>query len=337
MKRLLPNLAALAGVCLLIPAPGLADVLVLKNGDRITGKIKRIWDDEVTIEPSYSDEFKVDLPVVDHIESDRDFELDLVDGRRMTIRFAGADDDGNQVIETPVDTLAVPLAAVLELDEIEDYYDWETNVDYASSFNKGNTDSSSSRIRADGLFKHGDHRHRAEVSLLRENQSGVKIQEQDRFTYAYNWLFNDPWFFASGVTLERDPIIALDNRTIINAGIGYDVWNTPRRRLSVQLAGGYQDEKISGVSQDSTVAIWDLKFRQDFLGDNLEFFHNHTIRTNLGGRTNTSYRTSTGLNFEITDLMYATASLDYDYETAPAETARNEDIALLFGLGMEFD
>jgi putative salt-induced outer membrane protein YdiY len=337
MKSINRVLVAIICICFLLPESSMADVLVLKNGDRITGEIKRIWDDEITIEPSYSDEFEVDLPVVDHIESDRDFELDLTDGRSMTIRFAGADEEGNQIIETPVDTLSIPLASVLELDEVEDYYDWETNVDYSSSFNKGNTDSSNSRLQANGMFKHGDHRHRAEVSFLREDISNTTSQQQDRFTYAYNWLFNDPWFFSSGLTLERDPIIDLDNRTIVNAGIGYDVWNTPRRSLSVQLAAGYQDEKISGLSQDSTVGIWSLRFRQDFFGDNLEFFHNHTIRSNLTGRSNTSYRTSTGLNFEITDLMYATASVDYDYETAPAQTAKSEDIGVLFGLGLEFD
>jgi len=37
-----------------------ADLLVLKNGDRITGEIKALWDAEITIEPSYADEFNVD-------------------------------------------------------------------------------------------------------------------------------------------------------------------------------------------------------------------------------------------------------------------------------------
>jgi hypothetical protein len=35
--------------CLLFSAAANADVLVLKNGDRITGDVKRIWDAEVTI------------------------------------------------------------------------------------------------------------------------------------------------------------------------------------------------------------------------------------------------------------------------------------------------
>lgn len=36
---------------LLIGQAANSDVLVLKNGDRITGDIKRIWDNEITIEP----------------------------------------------------------------------------------------------------------------------------------------------------------------------------------------------------------------------------------------------------------------------------------------------
>ena len=60
-----------------------ADVLVLTNGDRITGEITRIWDAEITIEPEYSDEFNVDIPAVACIESEREFEIDLGDHRHI--------------------------------------------------------------------------------------------------------------------------------------------------------------------------------------------------------------------------------------------------------------
>ena len=45
-------------------------------GDRISGTVKRIWDNEVTIEPDYADELQVDLPMVDRIESDSIRELE---------------------------------------------------------------------------------------------------------------------------------------------------------------------------------------------------------------------------------------------------------------------
>jgi hypothetical protein len=57
----------------------------------------------------------------------------------------------------------------------------------------------------------------------------------------------------------------------------------------------------------------------------------------VSGRENTVFRTTTGLRYEITDLLYANLSMDYDYETDPADIATNEDIAILFGLGAEFE
>ena len=87
-------------MCLSFCRPTQADILVLKNGDRITGDIKRIWDSEISIEPAYADEFDVDISVVEYIESDRVFEIDLDDGRSMVASFAGADADGNQISES---------------------------------------------------------------------------------------------------------------------------------------------------------------------------------------------------------------------------------------------
>jgi len=317
-----------------------ADVLVLKNGDRITGEIKRIWDDEITIEPEYADEFEVDMPVVAYIESDRDFEIDFQDGRSILAKFGGLAADGDQIITSSTESFEISLAEVLELDEPEDRYDWETNVDFSSNLNKGNTDSSNTKMRADGMFKHGDHRHRGEMTFFREELAGVSTQQQDYYVYDYNWLFNDPWFFTGQLTYEKNPIIELASRVILSAGVGYDIWSTPRKDLSVQLGIGYQNEEFTTFidrDDESAVLVWNLRYQQDFFGDDMELFHNHSITKNISGRTNTSYNTSTGLRFEITDLLYANVSLDYDYETESAITATNEDLTLVFGLGLEFE
>jgi len=102
--------------CPLLAQAKTVDVLVLKNGDRITGEITRIWDKEITIEPEYSDEFNVDVPAVAYIESEREFEIDLADGRELVVTFPGADAEGNQIIKTGSGTEILPLSNMLELD-----------------------------------------------------------------------------------------------------------------------------------------------------------------------------------------------------------------------------
>jgi len=228
------------------------------------------------------------------------------------------------------------LAKLFEVDEPEKDFEWESNAELSAALNIGNTDSSNAKLRVDTTVKYPDHRHIGEVTFFREEQSGDTTQQQGLFKYDYNWFFRDPWFFGARVSFERDPIIELDQRIILSAGIGRDIWSTPRRQLSVQLAAGGQTEEIGLDRTESAVLVWSLRYRQDFLSDDLELYHNHTVTPNISGRTNTSYKTTTGLRYEITDLLYANISVDYDYETRPADVAENEDVALLVGVGLEF-
>ena len=202
LNMMKPIIAAIIGI--LLAATASADVLVLKNGDRITREIKRIWDNEITIEPEYSDEFDVDLPIIAYIESDRDFEIDLQDGTNVIASFAGAAEDGDQVITTDVDALEVPLAQIFELDEPEDYYDWESHVDFSTNVSRGNTETLNTQLSGDLMFKHGDHRHFGDVTLSYEEANGVTTRDRDLFVYDYNYLFNEPWFFAAELSFERD-------------------------------------------------------------------------------------------------------------------------------------
>jgi putative salt-induced outer membrane protein YdiY len=165
----------------------------------------------------------------------------------------------------------------------------------------------------------------------------VTTKQQGLLSYSYNWLFRDPWFFAATGSFERDPIRELDRRMIFTGGIGRDIWDEARRALSVQLGLGYSTEEIGGMSEDNAVAAWVLRYLQDLIGGDLDLFHNQSITTNIGGRSNTVIKTSTGVQYEITDLLYATLSLDYDFESDPADAAESEDLALLLGVGFEFD
>jgi putative salt-induced outer membrane protein YdiY len=323
-------------VCSFLGTAANADVLVLNNGDRITGDIKRIWDAEITIEPEYSDEFKVDVAAVAHIESTRELDIELTDGRNMDARLGGTDTAGNQLIQAASEKVAVPLSAIFELNELDEALEWDSNVEVSANINKGNTDTATGKFRADTRLKMEKHRHIGEITLYREELADVSTKEQDLLKYSYNWLFSDPWFFSADLLFESDPIIQLDNRTIASAGVGFDVWDTPRRSLSLKLSPGFQAEEIASVSTDNAVVSWDLHYRQDFFSDDVELFHNQMIVANISGRTNTSYRTSTGLKYEITDLFSANVTLDYDYETKPVDGAKNEDITFLLGIGAEF-
>ena len=316
-----------------------ADLVMMTNGDRITGEIQHIWDKDVVIEPELDDDVKVSINFenVAYIESERDFEIELTNGEEVIARFPGMNADGKQLIEIDGVSRAIDLMELYEVDEIEDYFDWESHIDFNATINKGNTDSVNTKLYADTNLKLGDHRHIADITFIREEQDHVTTADQDLFRYNYNWLFREPLFLGASLSVERDPIKDLHRRYIVGATMGRDFFNTPRTKLSGQLGLGYlTEEDTLGETQQSMVAIWILRYRQDMFSEDLEIFHDHSINSYLTGRSNTVIKTSTGVRYEITDLLYANLSLDYDYETEPAGTAENDDLRLVVGLGVEF-
>ena len=334
--ELIVRYKALIIIILLFSTTADAGVLVLKNGDQITGEIKHIWDAEITIEPEYTDEFSVDVSAVDQIITDRKFEIELQDGRNVLAQLAGSDEDGRQIVSTGTETIQIALTDIFELVEPEEDFDWESHVDFSTVINTGNTTSTTGVLRADSTIRVPNHRHLIELSGSYESTDDVTTKEQSFVRYDYNWFFNEPWFMATQLSGERDPIIELDHRTIVSLGVGRDIWYTPRLALSMQLGVGAQTEEIGGFSEDSSVATWTLRYRQGFLNNDFELFHDHTITKNVGGRTNTSYKTSTGIRYEMTDLLYVNFTFDYDYETDPAMNVEKDDSTLLVGIGAEF-
>jgi len=313
------------------------DHVIFKNGDRVSGKVKRVWDGDVTIEPSYDDDvqLKIGLEYVDHIESDREFDVTLEDDSKFRARPSGRGADGAQVLVVDGRESPLPLASIREIAEIEDYYDWESHIDVNVAFNKGNTDSLTTKIYADTNLKLGDHRHIANLTIARDEEDGVKTKDQNLFRYTYNWLFDEPWFLGGAFTAERDPVKELDYRFIVGTLVGRDLYDLPDRYLSVQVGPAYLVERRLDGTENSLAAFYALRFRQDLLRDDLELFHDHSLTTTLTGRSNTILKTATGFRFKITDLLYWNVSLDYDYETHPAGAAEHEDLSLVTGLGFE--
>jgi putative salt-induced outer membrane protein YdiY len=320
---------------LLLSTSSFAGQIFMLNGDVITGDIKKIWDDEVTIEPAYADEFNVDLDAVAHFESEREFDVEFADGREAVVALVGGG-EGLQVIEVDGVTQEVPVMQLAELDEPEKDFDWDTNIDANSTVNTGNTDNAQGSLQFHTNLKVGDHRHIGDLTFARDETDGVTTKEQDRFSYAYNWSFRDPWFLALNLSAERDPIRNLERRLSVGGGVGYNIWDDAGRFFQVQAVAGYQDEEFTEQeSNDSGVAGWILRFRYRLI-DDLTIFHDHTGSTTISGRSNDVFQSSTGVRYEITDLLYFNLQFDFDHESNPADGVDKTDTTTLLGMGLEF-
>jgi putative salt-induced outer membrane protein YdiY len=323
-------------VIVLTSLPASADVIIMKNGDRITGEIKEIWDSEVSIEPEYSDEFDVDIKDIASIDSDNKFDVELEDGQIGEFQFAGINDEGEAILTGQEGEMTVSLAQLKKVGEIEDWFEWDSYADVSQSFSRGNTDSDASNLNATLKMKWGDHRTIFTLTDIREAQAGKTTKKTDRLNLSYNFLFSKPWFLAANATVERNPVALLERRFSFNPAIGYDIWDDPDLSLNIQLGAGYQTEEIDNVTESGTLIDWRLRYEQDIFTGDLQLFHSHQLYQNLEGRENLVFISQTGVRYEITDDIYLNTQINYDYDSEPAQGTDGEDLTFLFGAGIEF-
>ncbi len=312
------------------------DQVFLKNGDRITGEIQRIWDGELLIEPAYADEFPIELSAIERIVSDRKFEFEL-DRERKIIGWLEADGPGRAVLVTGEGRRSIALTEIEELEEITEGWDWTVRTDLSLNGSSGNSDDNQFSWQGYGRMENARHRHEVDVRVDQASRDGVTSQDRTRANYVYSWFMSDYWFLRAGVGGERDPVRDLDRRISAGGGLGYQFFDDADRRFEVSLSAVGIDEELGDRTSQSLAARWNTDYRQELLSGDLEFFHRHAVWHYISGRNTTLIQTSTGFRWDVWADIYFNTQFDYDYETDPAEGAENEDIRYMIGLGVEFD
>jgi hypothetical protein len=318
-----------------LPATAIADRLLMQNGDVITGKVSKIEDGKVFIEPSYADEFSVKLAEVVSIEAETVFEVELEDGNTVDAQFAGGA-DGQQALMIDGAAMSVGMQDLAAAAEPQAWYDRTSHVDVNMTWNDGNTDSKNNLIFADTRVRLGDHRHLAELTLRRDETNGETTKKQDLLSYSYNWLFNEPWYTGATASYERDPIKDLDHRYTLGVILGRDIFSDSRKFLTASIGAGYSEEQFGGIADSGATGLWNLVYEHDFRDGDLTFFHNQKLNYNFYGDNNAILKTNTGIRFDVISDVYTSISLRYDYETEPVAGAENQDTTLAVGIGATF-
>lgn len=327
---------AMVAALLFLPFGALADRVVMKNGDVITGAVSRVTGSEVFIKPGYAAEFAVSLAEVDTLHMEESLEVTLAGEDSVPVSGVIAlDEAGRQVLQVDGEARPIKLAEIAGAAAPEPYFEWNASVDFNATVNNGNSDSRNSLLFTQGGMRFGAHRHTGDLTFRREKANGIDTVEQDLVNYAYNWMFADPWYTGASLIVERDPIRELDHRYTPGLLVGRDIFDETNRFLTFSLGVGYTDEEIAGMSDSGAVGLWNLRYTHTFF-EGMAFFHTQNFTRQLYGEDNTIFKTNTGFRFDIYDGLYASLSLRYDYETEPAAGASKDDSTLAMGVGYSF-
>ena len=309
-------LATLILLCAVISAG--ADEVRLANGDRLTGRVVSLAGGTLTFSTPNGDlripwatvtELTVDEPILATIGT--------ADPAPVTGRIAIAG----------VQALARPRPAVT--------VDGGANAGFVTS--DGNTEVTSLRLDGDAVIRQRANRYTAAAAINRAEDKGVETARNWNTGFNYDRFLTERLFVNGNAIFTNDEFRDLDLRTALGVGLGYQVLNTPRARLTANAGVGWVDENFEAGQDDSyTAARESASLEIDAVPDRIRFFHQHDGYFGVTGDDNLFFRTRNGVRVGLFGGLVTTLQHDVDYDRTPSPGRRNTDRTLALTFGYRF-
>lgn len=252
---------ALLALALLAPGAPLlgqkTDVVTLVNGDRVTGEIKAYGSGRLTVDTSHSSWIKVKWSLITSISSDKQFDVETIDGIHHYGALAPSDPPGRLVIVSGPQTVTVDFFDVFGLSPVYQTFwkRWEGSLDLGFNYTQ-----SSNLVQFNFDFE-GTYRVReaqivTDLTAFFSRQDDVTAASRGSFGLRYDRFIGKRWILEGGVGLDRNIQLGLDLRESLGVAGGRYLIQTNQAWLVV-FAGftGNHEIPVSGEDTDSLEGV----------------------------------------------------------------------------------
>jgi putative salt-induced outer membrane protein YdiY len=328
-----------------------ADQVVLKNGDRVTGKVVKKDQGSLTFKSNVFGAVTIPWGEVVELNSEDPVTVVLPDGKSVIGKVATS--DGRLRVVNQASTESAMIGEVSSIRDAAEQRSferlqhpgplnlWAGRADVGISIASGNSQSTTSAISMAAVREtHSDKTgiHFTEIYARGKNAQGIKTTTADaiRGGWAYDRKLNSRAFLNLLNDYEYDSFQDLDLRFVLGGGAGYAA--ARGERLQLDLVGGadYNREKYGApLTRQSAEAYWgnNLAFKvakATTLTQNFRMFNNLSdtgeYRMNFDAGTSTQLLKWLGWHITASDR----------YLSNPLAGRKSNDILLTTGLRISF-
>lgn len=339
MKLLRFTAALLAAFSAFFWAAGAAaDVLHLTSGDRLSGEIDSIGGGKVVLITDFAGTIGVSLETVKTMESEKVFEIRTADGSKNKGQFAVTSDSqqfqaqGGELADLDLTTLKSAGENKLGLADLGS--DWTNRFDAGISASSGNTKTSAQNYLFESVLTRSRSDHNLMFTFDTQEDDDVKTKEKVLAGYRYRRFFGERWYGLGNIGYQQDKFSGVDSRWTLGAGAGYQFWDNSTGALSTDLGLNYVMEKLDGVKDENPALRWGLGWNRFFMAKKAELFYQHSVLFIFSDEENTVYNGSTGVRFNLTDMLTANLRVDIAHQTEPAPDRKKTDLTYVIGIGL---
>jgi Protein of unknown function, DUF481 len=321
------------------------DVVILKNGDRLTGEVKGLQRGELTFKASYmAESVRLDWSKVERLESRGNYQILLTDGRLFTnnVHVTSSSPQGTQnfLIGDQSNATRVKQLDVVRMTPVESDF-WsrlDGTVDFGFSFTSGN-DQYQTQFAASVNYRREKDLITASVESVFSGQTEGSSSARKQFTVDYRRKLSTNWYAGGLFDLLSSDQQSLDLRTTVGGFVGRSLKQTERTSLAAFAGVVGTREKYSVVvdqerrtNADALAAIdfQTFRFKTTDVRSSLIVFPSLTIP----GRVRMQAKSS--LRFELFKDLYWGFNVYENFDSKPPLRADKNDFSISTSLGWKF-
>ena len=322
-----------------------ADVVVLKNGDRVTGEIGSLADGKLHMKSDSMGNVNIDLAKVVTFSTDGPIVLVFKDGTVVHQRVAAAA-DGMVAVQAggliaPQNLALADLTAVNPPEKPK--VKWTGHLTFGATKTTGN--SRSTTASGDTSMERRSEDDRITVNayyLYAESQdpsTNVQSTTTDKWfvDVEYDYFVSKKLFVLADVNYMKNRIANLDGRAIGTLGMGYQWVESKKMNFNTNLSLGGMHESYTHPDRNNDTIVGQVGWHFDrALTDTLTFLHDFRLNPDLGKLRNDKIETSAELRAAVYKAIFASFKVLIDYDSNPAAGQERTDTAYILGVGINF-
>ncbi len=341
-------LCAACVLCLpqLSPAKSKDDVVIMKNGDRMTGEIKQLDHGLLDFKSRYMNaSVQLDWNEVASLQTKDPFITTLTSGLRVTgpIERSPGKQNGEEkfILGSASEAMVVHPTQVIEIRQAEESL-WKQikgSADFGLSYSSG-TNPTNITFAADAVYE----RDKNLVGVSTSSQFNGQNNAPNSFRYTldseYSRFFARRWFAIGLFNFLKSDQQDLNWRTTYGLGIGREFVRTDRSSFMVFGGLDYSHEQYFpgaglNASKNSMESLAGVKYNT-FRFRTFDLSWDATVYPSITDAPRVRFVTNGNVRVELVKDLYWSFRLYENYDSLPPGKAANNDFGIATSLGFKF-
>lgn len=225
------------------------DIIVLLNGDRITGEIKQLEHGKLRVSTDSLGEVRIEWEDIARIDSNYEFQFERSDGTRITGTIQKSPDQQHITLVNDVQTTSFAHGNVVRISQIDDSF-WER---LKGSLSFGYTYTKASDISQGNFGFRATHRTEIRSftldgsTIITNDQQGEGGTQRSDIAIEMTRFRKNRWFNSYWIGFESNDELRLNLRTSIGTGLGRFLIQTNSSELAMMAGLVGTNEDVDSV------------------------------------------------------------------------------------------